>query len=177
MKQGIGVGYRSGLRFRAAVLALGLSLAVSACGETAEQIETFATATQAVTSEGWRSSLFPETWYPGYEDASGYWLHDFSYAGYRRGEVEPPVGEGSIAVNVVDYGADPSGQADSTAAIQAAIAAVEGTGGGVVFLPEGTFRVRPVSGSSALLIRGAGRAHQNLINFDRLCAHPRILYG
>src|SRR5262249_11148523 len=43
-------------------------------------------------------------------------------------------------VNVVTYGADPSGAADSTSAIQNAINALPDTGG-VVYLPAGTYQV------------------------------------
>jgi len=44
------------------------------------------------------------------------------------------------AVNVLDYGADPTGVADSRAAIQAAIDAVQLTSG-TVYIPEGTFLI------------------------------------
>ncbi|HEO71277.1 MAG TPA: hypothetical protein ENN80_08440, partial [Candidatus Hydrogenedentes bacterium] len=50
----------------------------------------------ATSAEVWRSQLFPETWTPGYEDAEGRFLHDFSYAGYHNGEEplpETPPGE------------------------------------------------------------------------------------
>lgn len=43
-------------------------------------------------------------------------------------------------VNVIDFGADPTGVADSTAAIQAAIDAVK-TSGGSVYLPTGTYTI------------------------------------
>lgn len=43
------------------------------------------------------------------------------------------------ASNVVDYGADPTGLADSTTAIQAAINSLSSTGG-TVFFPKGTYR-------------------------------------
>jgi hypothetical protein len=43
--------------------------------------------------------------------------------------------------NVLDYGADPTGVASSTAAIQAAIDAAFAAGGGVVSIPAGTFKV------------------------------------
>ncbi|MHC4974714.1 MAG: hypothetical protein ACYTG3_20555 [Planctomycetota bacterium] len=37
----------------------------------------------------WRSRLFSEDWKPGHRDASGRFLHDFSYAGYRNGAALP----------------------------------------------------------------------------------------
>ena len=44
-------------------------------------------------------------------------------------------------VNVVSYGADPTGASDSTSAIQDAVNALPATGG-VVYLPAGTYAVR-----------------------------------
>ena len=38
----------------------------------------------------WRSSLYPENWQLGSQDAEGRFLHDFSFAGYRNGGVERP---------------------------------------------------------------------------------------
>ena len=45
------------------------------------------------------------------------------------------------ALSVLDFGADPSGIADSGEAIQATIDAVAAAGGGVVYVPGGTYRV------------------------------------
>lgn len=45
-----------------------------------------------------------------------------------------------ITVNVLDYGADPTGVSDSSAAIQAAVDAIPSVGG-VVYLPGGTYLV------------------------------------
>ena len=45
---------------------------------------------------GWRSSLYPEDWQPGFADASGRFLHDFSYAGYARGEKPIPDKKGPV---------------------------------------------------------------------------------
>ncbi len=70
------------------------------------------------------------------------------------------------------FGADPTGAADSTAAIQAAISAAETAGAGVVFLPAGTYRVEvppdataalSISGSGVVL-RGAGRDSTRIVN-------------
>lgn len=60
-------------------------------------------------------------------------------------------------INVKDptYGAVGDGLADDTAAIQAAITACQGQGGGVVFLPQGTYAVTP-TGSPALAVTGNG---------------------
>jgi hypothetical protein len=58
-------------------------------------------------------------------------------------------------VSVMDYGADPTGTSDSTSAFNQALAAVNAAGGGVVSVPEGTFRITP-SGSPAVGISFMG---------------------
>jgi hypothetical protein len=71
----------------------------------------------------------------------------------------------SSVFNVVapPYGADPTGVADSTSAIQAAINAANTAGGGVVYFPAGTYLVTP-SGSPAvgLTLMGASAGYQNV---------------
>lgn len=60
--------------------------------------------------------------------------------------------------NVLDYGADPSGVADSTAAINAALTAAVAAGGGEVYIPAGTYLVNgrvDINGSN-LRIYGDG---------------------
>jgi hypothetical protein len=123
---------------------------------------------------GWRSSLYPDDWTPGYTDAEGRFLHDISYAGYHRAEAPLPDCAELPVINVVEapYGADPTGAADSTAAIQRALDAARDQGGAVVFLPAGTFRVAPpTDGDTALrirgshiVLRGAGRGKTFLFN-------------
>lgn len=105
------------------------------------------------------------------EDTSGAW------------EAQP------FLVNAVVYGADPTGQTDSTAAIQAAIDAVTSTsanrvGGGVVFFPQGIYRLdttitvpwgvtlrsfstdgMPASGNSATSMPATFRANQMNVMF------------
>ncbi|MDF2926681.1 MAG: right handed beta helix region family protein [Paenibacillaceae bacterium] len=46
-----------------------------------------------------------------------------------------------MVINVKDYGAKGNGTADDTAAIKAAIAVAANTGGGLIFLPYGTFNI------------------------------------
>jgi hypothetical protein len=58
-------------------------------------------------------------------------------------------------VNVKTYGAKGDGVTDDTAAIQAAINAVQAAGGGVVYLPAGTYIVNN-SAATALSITGSG---------------------
>lgn len=91
----------------------------------------------------WRSKLYPSTWTPGFKDAQGRFLHDFSYAGYHRGERAIPTSIPGPRVDVTGapYRADNSGASDATKAIQDAIDAVGRAGGGVVFMPAGTYRL------------------------------------
>lgn len=105
----------------------------------------------AAPSGPMRSTLYPATWDPSFTDASGRFLHDFSYAGYQNGEAPLPTVSGPMVRDIArDHGADPTGQRDATAAIQAAIDAVSPTGG-VVQVPEGRFRV-----DGLLTVRASG---------------------
>jgi hypothetical protein len=121
----------------------------------------------------WRSALYPEDWKPDYADVQGRFLHDFSYAGYGRGESALPEKDGPATdATQPPYAADPSGQKDSTAGIQAALDTASGAGGGVVYLPGGTYRISPPEGGKAVLkicgdnvvLRGAGAGKTFLFN-------------
>ncbi len=106
---------------------------------------------QFATAQTWTSSLYPSHWQPGLKDSQGRFLHDFSYAGYRNGEVGIPNIIAGQTYNVVtQFGADPKGVLDSTAAIQSAINAAANAGGGVVFIPAGYFRI-----NGELLVKNA----------------------
>jgi hypothetical protein len=145
----------------------GCTLTVSDGTATAQS-----TSLEAEVSALWRSAIYPEDWTPSRVEPDGKFLHDFSYAGYFRGERELPDGPGNGATlvrNVVtDFGADPTGLLDATTAIQTALDTVGAAGGGVVYLPVGTYRVAPrtVSGTtnpyalwmkySHVILRGAG---------------------
>ena len=107
----------------------------------------------------WRSSLYPENWTPGYSDGDGNFLHDFSYAGYHQGRrLLPDNPPGDIYdVTGAPYYADNTGTNDATGAIQDAIDDAGAAGGGVVYLPAGTYRILPPAGANqALLIGGSG---------------------
>jgi len=65
-------------------------------------------------------------------------------------------------VSVLDFGADPTGLADSTAAFTAALAAADN-----VFVPQGTYLTNiDLSGKTAKTIRGSGRYSTFLKNFN-----------
>lgn len=104
-----------------------------------------APAAETAVKAPWRSALYPPDWKPGFADAQGRFLHDFSYAGYQRGEKPIPDRKGSlIDVTRAPYNADRTGRIDATAALQAALdAAAAKEGGAVVFMPAGTYRVAP----------------------------------
>ncbi|MFZ4715463.1 MAG: glycosyl hydrolase family 28-related protein [Bacteriovoracaceae bacterium] len=107
----------------------------------------------------WRSSLYPYNWQPGTKDQSGRFLHDFSYAGYRKGEVAIPINPPGLTYNVfTGFGADPYGKYNSTPEIQAAINAASSAGGGIVYIPPGYYKIdgELVVTSSKVVIRGAG---------------------
>ena len=66
-------------------------------------------------------------------------------------QVTPVCSVPCTQVNVVSYGADPSGVADSYAAIQRAVAAINAAGGGWLVFPPGTYAIkqyRVVGGAS-----------------------------
>lgn len=113
-------------------------------------------AGQGGEAVGWRSELYPEDWTPELTLPGGWFLHDFSHAGYRASEEPIPDVVGPI-FDVTSYGADATGAADSTASISAAIGAASATGG-VVWFPAGEYRIddRLTVASSNVVLRGAG---------------------
>jgi hypothetical protein len=106
----------------------------------------------------WRSSLYPKYWKPGYQNAQGKFVHDFSYAGYKQGMVTLPRPLSPIFNVVNQFGADNSGQSNTVGALQAAIDFAEAQGGGVVFLPAGKYRCNSALkvNKSGVIIRGSG---------------------
>lgn len=73
------------------------------------------------------------------------------------------------AINALDYGADPTGATDSTAAIQAAIDAALGTASGTLWLPKGTYAVTTVNiyptGGKSLVLIGDGPLNSKIVKF------------
>jgi len=130
--------------------------AVMAVVMTASMIQVSGTVETTSAATTWRSSLYPENWTPGYTNSAGQFLHDFSYAGYEKGEKDIPTSMTGLYANVLDYGADSTGTNDSTSAIQSAINAVQNAGGGTVYLPAGTYKVKPASSSNASALRITG---------------------
>lgn len=57
----------------------------------------------------WRSKLYQVNWLPTTVDEAGRGLHDFSYAGFRRGEA--PWKDPEPYVRLSDFEPDPTGEA------------------------------------------------------------------
>ncbi len=125
-------------------------------------------ADQAVPTGPVRSRLYPKDWQPGQPDGEGRFLADFSYAGYKNGEQAIPDAPPGALYDVRSYGADPTAALDSTAAIQGAITAAGAAGGGVVWLPAGSYRCDGVLtiDRSYVVLRGAG-ADKTYVYFTR----------
>jgi len=137
------------------------------------------------TSSSWRSSLYPEHWKAGYQDSQGRFLHDFSHAGYHGGtKAVPLLSENMVDVTQAPYLADPSGVTDATAAIQQALDHVGSQGGGVVYLPPGTYRILPAPGQdhaleishSHTILRGAGPEQTFLFNDSDQMRQKEVIY-
>lgn len=103
----------------------------------------------------WRSALYQENWLPTTVDEAGRGLHDFSYAGFRRGEA--PWKDPEPYVRLSDFEPDPTGEALSTSAFKGALAALEN--GGTLVVDPGIYRVDEVLEiqTPGVLIQGNGR--------------------
>ncbi|MDX9710228.1 MAG: glycosyl hydrolase family 28-related protein [Trichloromonas sp.] len=133
----------------------------------------------------WRSSLYPENWVPGYMDAQGRYLHDFSYAGYKSGEEDlPSVTNNIVNVTSPPYNVDNTGQTDVTSVLQQALNDVGTSGGGVVYLPQGTYKVSVGSSvTSALrimydnvILRGDGANKTYIYNSTTNFRTKQVIY-
>ncbi len=136
--------------------------------ERKEEISSRAAGVESnqVTLTSWRSMLYPENWKPGFSDAQGRSLQDFSYAGYHAGEKAIPTSPSGQIYNVTTapYNADKTGTSDATLAIQKAIDAAGAAGGGIVYLPAGTYMLKPQGtnnyalriAKNNILLRGEG---------------------
>src|SRR5690606_23857094 len=132
-----------------------------------------------------RSVLYPENWYPGYQDEEGRFLHDFSYAGYQKGEKPIPTDVPGQVIDVTKapFSADNTGEKDATKAIQQAIDKVGEEGGGVVYLPSGTYKVKPQENknyalrisNNGVVLRGAGKDRTFLYNEETVMRGKQII--
>ncbi|RSM90553.1 hypothetical protein DMH04_03550 [Kibdelosporangium aridum] len=88
-------------------------------------------------------------------------IPNIAYAGYRFGE-RPP--NRPSRTNVLRYGAKPDGSADASVAINQAIKDVGSAGGGVVYVPAGTYRIDHIVevGYDNVILRGAGSGQTTL---------------
>ena len=136
-------------------------------------------------AQTWRSSLYPTNWTPPtsknfYTDA---FLQDYSYAGYKRGEVAIPTPIGTVFdVTKSPYNADKTGTNDATAAIQKAIDDAQTNNGGIVYLPTGTYKVNPGTNPQALKIsksniylKGDGIGKTFILNTSYSMNNKRII--
>lgn len=75
-------------------------------------------------------------------------------------------------LSVLDYGADATGAADSTAAFQAAINQANTNGGGVVFVPPGTYAITQLTFNAVVgvQLRGIGDASELLWTWNAASA-------
>ncbi len=156
-----------------------------ALGALGWALSVFASPSSALGQNPVRSSLYPTTWTNPTTASfqTGQFIQDFSFAGYKSGDESIPRIAGPIFdVTAPLYGADPNGQRDATQAIQKAIDAANSGGGGVVFLPAGTYKVSPGTKNSALLIngnnvvlRGEGRNRTFIYNSQELMRGKRII--
>ena len=135
---------------------------------------------------GWESTLYGAGWQatPALSFETDKVVQDFSFAGYRRGELPLPVTPPGLTYNAVTgYGADPTGAVDSTVAIQNAINAAASAGGGIVWLPAGTYRISPQGSNShclqiaasGVVLRGAGTGLTHLLNTQTVMRDKSIL--
>lgn len=96
-----------------------------------------------------------------------------SYTGTGTGAVSRTVKSKieEIERSVIDFGADPTGVADSTTAFTNAIAASR-----VIRIPAGTYRVSSITVNRSVWLKGDGRNHTH-IQFTTTTNHGMILIG
>jgi hypothetical protein len=123
-------------------------------------------ATAAQTSDLWGTN--GKLWEPAGR------ITDYSFAGYRTGNVKIPTL--AQTTDVRKFGARGDGSTDDTAAIQAAI---DATSHGAVFLPAGRYKIsRPLKivNKSNFVLRGAGKG-KTVILPDRPVSNDAVPYG
>jgi hypothetical protein len=85
-------------------------------------------------------------------------------------------GSSNYVVSVSDFGADPS-SSNNTTEIQSAIDNVSNNGGGIVYIPEGIFRVNRIQVKSKVSILGGGRGVSELRPITSGHSGDSILYA
>lgn len=82
-------------------------------------------------------------------------------------------------VNVLDYGADPTGAKSSTAAVHAALAALKSTSGGLLYFPPGRFTLGPfnLSSNTILLLDDSVLVASSMLSGDFKLVPPLPSYG
>lgn len=118
-------------------------------------------ASKHLTAQSAKSSQLFEAYKQNKQESV---LPDFSYAGYHCGAKAIPDVMIYKIFNVLDFGAKPNDDISDREAIQAAIAAANKNGSGIVFFPKGRFVVNDdstrtkgiVSKGSKIIFRGSG---------------------
>jgi len=139
-----------------------------------------------LSAPAWESALFTTGWVatPDVSFETNKLIQDFSFAGYRRGEIPlPSTPPGGTYDVVAGFSADPTGTTDSTVAIQSAINAAAAAGGGIVWMPAGTYRISPQGAdmqclriaSNNVVLRGAGIGQTFLLNTQTVMRNMRII--
>ncbi|MDZ4198038.1 MAG: glycosyl hydrolase family 28-related protein, partial [Kiritimatiellia bacterium] len=129
----------------------------------------------SVEPMGWRSELYGENWTSNADRSfeTDKLIQDFSQAGYAMNERPlPELADAPVFDAVAAFGADPTGETDSTLSIQRALDAAAAAGGGIVYLPPGRYRIAPLEdqafvlriSASGVVLRGAGPEQTFLLN-------------
>ena len=111
-------------------------------------------------AQTWRSQLYPEDWQPldrgGSKDAQGRFLHDFSYAGYAKGEQDIPNSVGSVTIDVTQPPSPPITPARRMPlpVYKLPLMMQWLRGRGTVYLPSGTYKL--TTGTNKFCLRIAG---------------------
>ncbi|MGE9295335.1 MAG: glycosyl hydrolase family 28-related protein [Puniceicoccales bacterium] len=143
----------------------------------------------SAADDSWCHELYDSDWSPieySWFNYNNQIMQDFSYAGYRNGEQELPEEPyaGPLVDVIEDHNAVNDGFTDCTAAIQSAIDSL-GSGGGVVYLPEGTYLVSPQTNAnyclrikkSNIILRGAGPDKTKIVTNASDMKGKRVIYA
>lgn len=115
--------------------------------------------------KGYCQEVKPSQLFESYKkDKTNSLLPDFSYAGYHAGQKSLPDNKTDKIFNVLDFRAKPDDDISDREGIQAAIAAANKNGSGIIFFPKGRFLVNEdstaakgiVSTGSNIIFRGSG---------------------